>query len=122
MGKPEMYKSALETTTEVWEYLADHPKIYDKRDLPKELWLQIRHSIGLCSLCNLFHPRSEWQEDTVCTNCPLYEAGEGCLREGEIEEPPYLKWLSATENQTDKRAESAQQIVDICKKAYKELS
>ena len=121
MSKMKEYESALETTIDIWEYLVENTARTNKRRLPPSLWELIEDSIGLCALCDLFHPSSNAQESHYgCKNCPLYEAGVGCL-DGD-EESPFYQWQFSELNHTTIRKNSAQQIVNICKKALKELS
>ena len=53
---------------EMWEYLAKHPEIKRKGDLPAYLYSKIVSLFNFCPLCELFikdNPR------LICSLCPL---------------------------------------------------
>ena len=59
---------AKELCLDVWEYLAGHPEIEHKSDLPRDLWVRIVHLNSRCPLCEYF--RSQ------CSRCPLRSCSE----------------------------------------------
>jgi hypothetical protein len=52
---------------EVWEYLANHPTIDDKCDLPAKLFRKINKLSAYCPLCEVFGDCS------INKDCPLYD-------------------------------------------------
>lgn len=50
---------------EICQYLADHPEIHRKRDLPSELWVKIQSLNHACPLCEIF-----WGNEN-CEGCSL---------------------------------------------------
>jgi len=96
---------AKEITLAVWRYLAEHPDIKRKRNLPWELWVKIKHIEGECPLCELYrscHP------EPICPECPLKSCIEGSL---------YAKWFFMRDLSDSgaeaARKEAAQGIVGI---------
>lgn len=108
-------KEALEKTIKVWEYLRDHPEVVDKTEIPEELYNLIRHQKARCTLCTLYYP-DEGELGIPCTDCPLYQSGNGCKEEGS----PYLVWFNADLENTAMRRNAANRIVTACKEALKE--
>jgi hypothetical protein len=72
-------QEAKDITTEVWNCLATHPEIFEKDDIPPEIWNKICHLPGSCPLCELF---SGSYPVNTCSGCPLHEAGENCNTDG----------------------------------------
>jgi hypothetical protein len=68
-------KKAKELSLEVWRYLAEHPEIRDKRNLPPELYEKIKGMSAHCSLCELFKGD--------CLRCPLGYCDDGSF---------FMKW------------------------------
>jgi hypothetical protein len=66
-------KKAKELTILMWTYLAEHPKITEKNELPEELYRKIKHLCNECPLCELFLKKGD-----SCDNCPLRAAGNFC--------------------------------------------
>jgi hypothetical protein len=88
---PEKAKSV---TLEVWEYLAEHPEIVCKKDLPKELFSKIKNLKRACPLCELFLIPN-------CSGCPLKQCSFGS---------PYDKWSRGITKAA--RKNNAQKIVE----------
>ena len=61
-------EEAKEISLEVWRYLAEHPEIKYKRNLPKELVDKIEEFSCWCPLCELFCAYD------YCPGCPLDDA------------------------------------------------
>lgn len=108
-------KAILESIM-LWEYLANHPEILAKEDLPEPLLSRIKDYKCYCPLCEVQHkagkwclPENKWDPDNFpggCPGCPLDEAGQHCLNG----DSPYNMW----ENE-DRSEPHAQRIVDILK-------
>jgi len=98
---------AKKITLEIWRYLAKHPKIRCKYELPDKLWIKIHGFHCGCALCELF--RSDYTEP-ICPKCPLESCVEGSL---------YGKWFSlrhfSEQGAKALRKEVAQRIVDKVK-------
>ncbi len=91
-------QEAKELSLEVWRYLAEHPKISRKQNLPKEILNKVRLCIHLCPLCDLFKDNSHYG----CSGCPL----ENCQGESY-----YNTWFYAGSD-NKKRKENAEKIVE----------
>jgi hypothetical protein len=94
-------KRAKELSLEVWRYLAEHPEITHKADLPEYLMKKLYWLKSHCPLCELFMVPK-------CRLCPLNLAGESCLDQKSL----YGKWFNANTN-TETRREAAMGIVKI---------
>jgi hypothetical protein len=92
-------KRAKAIALEVWEYLAEHPEIYYKGDLPKGLYAKIRHLSNECPLCELFYVF----ELSHCRECPL----KSCSPRGKS---LYGKWCDASSEKG--RKTNAQKIAE----------
>jgi hypothetical protein len=90
-------KEAKEISLEAWRYLAAHPEIEYKRDLPESIFSKIISLIHYCPLCAVHKD---------CKGCPLYED-----RKADCSEPNnvYYKWSIAYWDY--EREEFAQEIV-----------
>ena len=63
---------AKELCLEVWEYLAQHPEVKAKSNLPEGLYLRIRDLVDLCPLCEYFsHGNTGGFKRRRCSDCPL---------------------------------------------------
>jgi len=91
-------KRAKALSLEVWGYLAEHPELDSKWQLPYHLHKKISRYIFECPLCELFFNVEKIQ----CYGCPLKHCRKGS---------PYYKWSSANEKSFRRRF--AQQIVNI---------
>ena len=92
-------QEAKDLSLEVWRYLAKHPEIKHKFELPSWLYQKI---VGMCFECPLceVHKKS-------CSRCPLGDGKRCCLDPGQ----PYLRWFIA---ETSKgRQEAAEEIVRL---------
>ena len=100
-------QEAKEISIEVWTYLAEHPEIERKWQLPKELYERIELMIGKCPVCELYGRGGRIDEAGYPCNkeCPLY----GCDREGGL----YSKWLKGVSR--DIRSKFAHEILDKLK-------
>jgi hypothetical protein len=96
-------KEAKELTVEVWSYLAKHPSIRAKCDLPSALYDKVRLLRGECPLCALFDLSAE-EDCPACPACPLARAGECCSAEGSA----YSDWAARWSPK-----KSAERIVEI---------
>lgn len=99
-------RKAKRVTLRVWKYLAKHPEIASKINLPWWLWWQIRHLRNECPLCSLFVLPSY----TCSRKCPLCPAGRVC---GCGHDSIYWKWAFAVS--LDTRRAAALEIVAIVK-------
>ena len=86
-------KEAKELTLEVWRYLAEHPAIIRKEDLPPGLWKRIDMKRN-CPLCELYLL-------SRCRRCPLEICNKDSL---------YGTWFYA--GSKTRRQAAAQKIVD----------
>jgi len=88
---------AKELSLKVWRYLAKHPKITRKKDMPKSLYAKIEFLQGECPLCEAFFFES------CLVKCPL----KGCLSHSKV----FILWKNAVT--PDERKEAAQKIVSM---------
>jgi len=95
-------KESKELTIEVWTYIAEHPEITKKSELPEELYSKIKDLFGHCPLCELFL-------EPGCTGCPLGAAGHCCASHDSY----YDRWAWAKTKK--KRSAAAWGIVNITK-------
>jgi hypothetical protein len=93
-------QEAKEVSLEVWRYLAEHPEIHSKADLPQELFEKIEPLKYECSLCELFK--------SDCRGCPLCEADEACTEYYSA----FCRWDSNSAGDMT-RKEAALRIVEI---------
>ena len=93
-------------TLEVWVYLAEHPFVFTKRDLPAELFSKIERLRGHCPLCEIFDSDGN---NGPCPRCPLDKAGELCR----LPYSAFASWASANTEQG--KHLSAEKIVAIVK-------
>jgi hypothetical protein len=103
-GNDMTQKDTKELTIEMWTYLAEHPEIRVKDQMPSYLWDKVRIFIAECPLCALFNDRS-----ANCPGCPLDADGKNCC----LDESPFDLWFNSDLEQRDLRARCAQDIVDI---------
>jgi hypothetical protein len=96
-------QEAKELSLEVWRYLADHPEIGDKFDLPTSILGKIVDLVYDCPLCELFH-----NPDIFCPGCPLSGENYYCCTLGEAYE---RWWAERIFNSKPGIAEAAQEIV-----------
>ncbi len=96
-------QQAKEEALLVWKYLAEHPEITRKIDLPDDLYIIITDYCGECPLCEYFKIRDSEStcERPDCSKCPLKSCDE--------EYSAYYVWLSAKD--TEKRKQAAEAIV-----------
>jgi hypothetical protein len=94
-------KEAKELSLEVWRYLAEHPEIARKGDLPAPLWKKIMHLRCYCPLCELFFISGS----SSCPGCPLSGKDYRCESHGQ----PYSGWHWAGPKAV--RKEAAEEIV-----------
>jgi hypothetical protein len=94
-------QGAKDITVEVWDYLAEHPELRRKSDLPPRLWDQICGLANRCALCEVF--------GSVCEGCPLASAGERCFVEGTAWE----RWFYSFPGAADVREAAARRIVEL---------
>jgi len=87
-------KEAKELSLEVWRYLAGHPEIEGKKELPKKLWGKIKNLQNECPLCEIYVFR--------CGYCPL----DRCCSGSKL----YTYWYRATKQ--EQRQAAAQKIVN----------
>jgi hypothetical protein len=89
-------KKAKELTLEIWRYLAEHPEINTKDDLPEELLSKIRDMCDRCPLCTFAIQNGLRCRDCVLPNC--------CYKKS-----PFNKWISSETK--EERADAAMEIV-----------
>lgn len=101
---------AVEKTVKMWEWLAaDSGR--NKWKYFGEFGITDRPKRDDCYLCEAFGQIGHRGE--ACFDCPLYEAGEHCFRNGSA----FRNWA---ESISKARSDSAQRIVDVCKRWLKE--
>ena len=83
---------------EVWQYLAEHPEIKYKRDLPKAIFSKIEKLENTCPLCELYY-----DDYSGCPECPLEDCTYFSL---------YGRWCYCSK---DERQSAAQAIVNKIK-------
>jgi hypothetical protein len=96
-------KKAKALCLEMWRYLAKHPKVSDKGQLPLETWEKVRDCHDECPLCECFRPILQ----TNCNGCPLSLAGEECFDRGSA----FHRWVCSVTKAV--RKEAAERIVSI---------
>jgi hypothetical protein len=67
-------KKAINLSLIIWEYLAEHPEIKNKENLPENIFKKIHHLFGYCPLCELF-----LFKEIPCSDCPLGNCGDNSL-------------------------------------------
>jgi hypothetical protein len=95
-------KEAKAIVVEVWSYLAQHPDIRYKADLPNYLFSKIEHCDNDCPFCDLFYVNN-------CVRCPLYAAGERCTYGGSA----YWLWRYSARDDFATRARAAKRVAEI---------
>jgi hypothetical protein len=94
---------AKELSLEVWRYLAEHPEINKKHDLPPHLFEKISDLFNQCPLCDYFYThRLIIFYGLDCSKCPL----DDCTKDGST----WGKWEGSTDK--EERQFYAQKIVD----------
>jgi hypothetical protein len=93
------YKEAKELSLEVWRYLAAHPELTDKVQLPDDLYVKICGLSERCPLCEVLSFRCQW--------CPLGGEGYRCAEDTR----PYQRWVYSVSS--DVRREAATEIVRL---------
>ena len=96
-------QEAKDLSLEVWRYLAAHPEIVRKADLPKELYQKIMRLHGECPLCHLFITYHRLN----CPGCPLSGDDCGCLDTGRA----FERWYNSRTIMI--RQEAAEEIVRL---------
>ena len=88
-------QGAKELSLQIWGYLAGHPDIRHKSDLPGWLFVQIEHMVLNCPLCELFIQNVGF--NFTCSCCPLIS----CNTDGSL----YNNWArSATREEREYHA------------------
>jgi hypothetical protein len=102
-------KEAIDLSLEVWRYLAEHPEIDNKADLPEELYGKIGDMLFFCPLCEYYR---RFSYNGCGIGCALL-IGKGleCCDKGH----PYKKWKLARSRKT--RREAATAIVKLLEAA-----
>jgi hypothetical protein len=85
--KEMTHKAAKELSLEMWRYLAEHPELSRKEDLPDALYGKIERFCSACPLCELFRGYE-------CRGCPLCVGRRRCYSFRQ----PYFYWRYATDN------------------------
>jgi len=99
---------AKELSLEIWRYMAEHPKIKSKSELPKRLFEKIKSLSEKCPLCEHFHLmnkklyRYRKIDKRLCEGCPLNTDHLFC----------FLHYHWAISLTTETRKVAAQKIVD----------
>ena len=65
-------RQAKKVSLEIWRYLAKHPEIDTKDNLPDILYNKVKELRSLCPLCELFQ-----RAGAICPRCPLKRCDEG---------------------------------------------
>jgi hypothetical protein len=107
----EQKQSAKERALVVWEYLANHPEIKVKYQLPEELFNLIHFDVAYCPLCTLFLDDSDW----ICPGCPLDRADNNCRS---LSKNDWMIWSNNEyakfgEYSNEERLEAAERILTI---------
>jgi hypothetical protein len=100
-------QEAKELSLEVWRYLADHPEVETKSNLPDEIFYRIKNLLHLCPLCGLFFDPSSY-----CPGCPLSGKNYYCDSYGKT----YFRWLYQfgwSKSAKGKRVKAAREIVSL---------
>lgn len=63
-------QQAKELSLEIWNYLAEHPEITHKTELPYELFAKIKDMVLYCPLCEYF--LCDVGLFFTCSCCPLH--------------------------------------------------
>jgi hypothetical protein len=95
-------QEAKDLTIEVWSYLAEHPEISDKGELPDTMVNKLLELLDACPLCELFRP-------LVCRGCPLKDAGDSCHMVGSS----WYDWVRSSPMEFKRRSAAAWRIVEI---------
>ena len=82
---------AKEVCIPVWSYLAEFPRINEKKKLPKELFALIKDLYFECPLCEVFFKGKS--KDQRCVGCPLED---NCITGKNI----YGRWAEAKTEKT----------------------
>jgi len=87
---------AKKISVEVWTYLAEHPEIFMKSDLPKKLYNQIENHLHRCPLCELFKEKEtagyEIEYKKNCKHCPLWNCSQAFYAARGCACRDYLNW------------------------------
>lgn len=103
---PKSEKQALKQSIEVWKYLAKHPEIMSKAELPERLYDKIKDCMARCPLCQFY--------DFHCRKCPLPAPANGkCTL--------FFKWVDFQADDNT-RVSAAQRIVVLCEKRLAKIS
>lgn len=92
-------RKAKSLSLKVWRYLAEHPELKSKRELPSALFKQLKQMSAWCPLCECFRLRNRFG----CNECPL----NYCLSPN----ASYCRWLSARTIKERKKA--AEEVVKL---------
>jgi hypothetical protein len=103
-------KEAIELSLEVWRYLAAHPEIKRKWNLPKELYGKIEKMKACCPLCEYFI-----YNNRNCMRCPLSTANGISSLECGDDQHPFSVWNHAKNRKI--RREAATAIVRLLEAA-----
>jgi hypothetical protein len=93
-------KEAKEKTLYFWRYIAAHPEIKSKADLPMGLWEEIEKYEGCCPLCAYTRDIREDFSRSECSYCILGNCGTGSI---------YSRWYNAKTN--EERQQAANELV-----------
>jgi hypothetical protein len=88
----------------VWRYLAEHPEINKKHQLPNSLYKKIKFLKNECPLCGIFYRNSFLS----CPGCPLSGQRSYCCSPGR----PYNRWRFVSSGEKE-RKEAAEEIVRV---------
>jgi len=114
-------EKALKLTIDVWHYLATHPELTKKTDLPPNLWNKLMGLTSTCPLCS-FYQRYSWGEN--CKRCPLVnilgfsdDFRGDCMLKGGF----YIAWKASSFDNFRVRRDFAEAIVEKCMQRLKQL-
>jgi hypothetical protein len=92
-------KEAKELTLELWDYLANNPKVSSKKGVPEHLWKKIANLPFQCPLCDVFYWEESPSEEGCCTRCPISLAGQQCFNKESV----YARWFVAGDNYAERQ-------------------
>lgn len=101
-------EEAKEWSIKVWEYLAEHPDVADKGEIPFEIWTVVENMLNRCPLCEWRNSMRYFKRGiNFCENCPLAAAKERCTSRASA----WGLWMDALSNTA--RETSAKRILEI---------
>jgi hypothetical protein len=93
-------REAKEIAIEIWTYMAEHPEIEYKDQLPEQLYSKIERLKMRCPICEVFQK---------CEGCIMTKSGNRCG----LDKSAVSKWEDTMTPEKAKRARAAKKIVRI---------